>query len=460
MHVDYLIVGAGASGLVFADRLLSNSDATMAIIDRRALPGGHWVDSYPYVRLHAPSSFYGVDSMELGHDRLDAEGLNEGFGHCARGSEIRAHLENCLHDRLLPSGRVTYLPMHERLEDGSVRHIPTGKEVEINATKLVDASYFTNAVPATHAPKFPVADGVALTTPREVPSQIAQYKDFVVIGAGKTGMDAVTFLLLSGVPADKVRWIVPRDPWMFNRMGVQTHPAFLKESLGIAASMAEAMAYAENIEAFEDKMEEGGGWIRLDPTVRPRMFHAACASEKERDTLMRAKVIREGYVEAIEPDVIKMTGSDIAIGPDTLVVHCTASAITDAPAKPVFEPGRITIQMLRYPAPCFSAAMIAEIERTVPDEEKNNYALPTGVTDVSADYLRTTLHQQMNQLAWNAHPELRAFLRGTRLDAVSHLFRRADKSDPEVAELFGRLQTASMAAAQNIPKLMALAAAG
>lgn len=459
MDVDYLIIGAGASGLVFADRLLSNSDATMAIVDRRPLPGGHWADAYPYVRLHAPSSFYGVDSAQLGHGRLDTDGLNEGFGHCARGSEITAHFENCLHDRLLPSGRVTFLPMHEVDENGAVRKLMTGDEVAVNAGKTVDASYFTNAIPETCPPSFSVAEGVRLTTPRSLPKVAAQYSDFVVIGAGKTGMDAVTFLLASGASPDQIRWIVPRDPWMFSRAGTQTHPAFLKTSLGIAASMAEAMGYADSIEDYEDRMEAGGGWLRIDPEVRPTMFHAACTSEKECAALRTVQIVRQGYVEAVDTDKIVLTEGHLPLSDKTLVVHCTASALSKKPPRPVFEPGRITVQMLRYPAPCFSAAMIAEIERVIPEDEKNNYALPTGLTDVSTDYLRTTLHQQMNQLAWNGQPELRAFLRSTRLDAVAHLFRTADKDDPEIAELFSRLKTGSIAAAQNIPKLMALAAA-
>ncbi|MEM1380862.1 MAG: NAD(P)-binding protein [Pseudomonadota bacterium] len=459
MDVDYLIVGAGASGIAFADRLLTNSDATMAIVDRRPLPGGHWTESYPYVRLHAPSAFYGVDSAPLGHDGLDAGGLNQGYGHCARGSEITAHFEACLHERLIPSGRVTYLPMHDYSDEGGVRKILTDEAVEINAATLVDARFFTNAVPATHRPKFDVAEGVTVVTPGSLPSVAAQYKDFVVVGAGKTGMDAVTFLLASGAEPQQIRWVVPRDPWMFNRAGTQAHPAFLKETLGIAAAMAEAMAYGETIADFEDRMEAGRAWLRLDPAIRPQMFHAACTSEKECAALRSVRIVREGYVQRAEADQLILDGTTLPTGPETLIVHCTASALSKETPPRVFEPGRITVQMLRYPAPCFSAAMIAEIERVVPDAEKNNYAMPTGLTDVSADYLRTSMAQQLNQMAWNNHPELRAFLRGTRLDAIAQLFRTADRDDPEIKALFGRLKTASMAAAQNIPRLMALAAA-
>ena len=47
LHVDYLISGAGAMGMAFADVILHESDKTIALVDRRAAPGGHWNDAYP-----------------------------------------------------------------------------------------------------------------------------------------------------------------------------------------------------------------------------------------------------------------------------------------------------------------------------------------------------------------------------------------------------------------------------
>lgn len=76
---DYLIVGAGASGLTFADSLLTESDANIVLIDRRAEVGGHWCEAYPFVQLHTPSAYYGVNSMPLGEGHIQASGRNAGF---------------------------------------------------------------------------------------------------------------------------------------------------------------------------------------------------------------------------------------------------------------------------------------------------------------------------------------------------------------------------------------------
>ena len=66
LETDYLIVGCGAAGMAFADSLIDASRADVILVDRRHAPGGHWLEAYPFVRLHQPSSYYGVNSLPLG----------------------------------------------------------------------------------------------------------------------------------------------------------------------------------------------------------------------------------------------------------------------------------------------------------------------------------------------------------------------------------------------------------
>jgi cation diffusion facilitator CzcD-associated flavoprotein CzcO len=79
LTTDYLIIGSGAAGMSFADQLLTETNANTVIVDRHHLPGGHWNDAYSFVRLHAPSAFYGVGSRQLGSNRLDVSGFNRGY---------------------------------------------------------------------------------------------------------------------------------------------------------------------------------------------------------------------------------------------------------------------------------------------------------------------------------------------------------------------------------------------
>src|SRR5690606_22914950 len=111
LETDYLVVGAGAAAMAFADTLLEDSDASMTIVDRRHKPGGHWLDAYPFVRLHGPSANYGVNSRPLGSGLIDRIGLNQGLYELATGPEICAYFDRVMHQRLLPSGRVTWLPL-------------------------------------------------------------------------------------------------------------------------------------------------------------------------------------------------------------------------------------------------------------------------------------------------------------------------------------------------------------
>src|SRR6266436_7038124 len=84
IETDYLIVGAGAAGMAFADTILTETDARILIVDRHHRPGGHWNDAYPFVRLHQASACYGVNSRELSHGVKDTVGLNKGLCDLAR----------------------------------------------------------------------------------------------------------------------------------------------------------------------------------------------------------------------------------------------------------------------------------------------------------------------------------------------------------------------------------------
>ena len=82
---DYLVVGAGATGLAFVDALVAGADVEVAVVDRQPAPGGHWLRAYPFVRLHTPSAYYGVNSLALGDDSIDQAGENAGFYERATG---------------------------------------------------------------------------------------------------------------------------------------------------------------------------------------------------------------------------------------------------------------------------------------------------------------------------------------------------------------------------------------
>src|SRR6185295_12318332 len=88
LEADYLVVGAGAAGMAFTDALIDHADVRVVLVDRRHGVGGHWLDAYPFVRLHQASSFYGVASTLLGGGRIQRSGPEAGLQERASQAEI------------------------------------------------------------------------------------------------------------------------------------------------------------------------------------------------------------------------------------------------------------------------------------------------------------------------------------------------------------------------------------
>ena len=267
LSTDYLVVGAGASGMAFADSLIASSAAEVVIVDRRHGPGGHWNDAYPFIRLHQPSAYYGVNSMPLGTDTIETLGVNAGMYERASGNEICAYYERVMKDRLLASGRVRFFPQCNYVGDGEFVSLLTGDRHEVLAhTAVVDATYLEPTVPATSKPPFEVADGVQCVPVNELVRVPEPPDGYVIIGAGKTGADAVLYLLENDVPPALIRWIKPREAWYLNRAFTQGG-----ELLG---TLFDGLAQQLEVCAEADSAQPSSiGWVR-----RGRCYESTRAS--------------------------------------------------------------------------------------------------------------------------------------------------------------------------------------
>ena len=73
----------------FTDALIDHADdVRVALVDRRHGVGGHWLEAYPFVRLHQSSTFYGVASTLLGGARIQADGPEAGLHERADQAKI------------------------------------------------------------------------------------------------------------------------------------------------------------------------------------------------------------------------------------------------------------------------------------------------------------------------------------------------------------------------------------
>ncbi|WP_162798512.1 NAD(P)-binding protein [Sulfitobacter sp. SK012] len=455
-ETDYMIIGAGASGLAFADTLLDETDAHITLVDRRDQAGGHWNDAYPFVRLHQPSSFYGVSSLKLGRERIDQAGLNMGYEELASGPEVTNYFHTVMRDRLLQSGRVRFLPMSEHLGNGKVRQLLSNKLTQVNVGhRFVDARYCENNIPLTHQRKFHVAGGVACIPPNSLLQKAHLHDHFTILGAGKTAMDSVLWLLENGADPAQIRWVVPRDPWMINRASVQPSGAFYHESFGGIARQMEALSEATSTNDFADRMEAADLWMRLDPSVRPLIMHGPTVAKAELTQLREVgDVVRMGHVETIEPDMLRLVGGVCSARADTLYIDCTARALSHANTTQIFNDDRITLQMIRIYQPTFSAALIAKIEATFDNNElKNALTKPVAMTDTVQSWLTSQLVSSTNQIAWSQNAEIIAWIATCRLDGFGRASREVDRADPEVKAVFNRIKEMSLPAFLNMTKL-------
>ena len=459
LETDYLVVGAGAAGMAFTDALLDHCDATVTIVDRRHAPGGHWIDAYPYVRLHQPSAFYGVSSMPLGKDALDAVGTNAGFYETAGADEIRAYYANVMRRRFLPSGRVRYFPSSDYLGDGRIVSRLAGQEWKARVRrKVVDTSYLEGTFPATSAPPFEVADGVRCVPAGQIARIGERPEAFVIIGAGKTALDTCVWLLEQGVPASAIRWIKPREGWWVNRRFQQPH-SLLPDSYNGLAIQLEAMAQATSIQDLFARLENEEFFIRVDPSVPATMLRGAIISQAELKLLREIKdVVRLGHVRRIERDAIILDEGTVPTSEGTVHVHCASRGLARRPLRPIYEPERVTVQPFEWGFACYQFAALGVVEATVEsDELKNRLFPPIAYWDVNTDYLSAFLGVLRGQLTREGSPALASWTRATRLNPLGGLGLYRD--DPLVVDARGRIKRCGFNAATNLTKLLAARAA-
>lgn len=458
LETDYLVVGSGAVGMAFADILLTETDAKIIIVDRFAKPGGHWNSAYPFVTLHQPSAFYGVSSRELSKGVKDEVGWNKGLNDLASGAEVMAYFDDVMRHQFLPTGRVQYFPMCDYQGNGKFVSKISGEEFQVKVNKkTVDCTYLKTTVPSTHTPNFTVAPEVNFIALNDLPKVENPPAGFVVIGGGKTGIDACLWLLENKVNPDKITWIVSRDAWLIDRKNTQPTIEFFEDAIGAQADQFEALANATSVKDLFDRLEASGSLLRLDKNVRPQMFHGATISQMELEELRKIKnVVRKGRVQSIEKNQIIFNNDSIPTSKNHIHVDCSASAISNLEMKPIFAGDLITPQTVRSYQPVFSAAFIAHVEAAYETEEqKNKLCQVVPLPNHDTDWIRMMAVFLMNQFNWSQDKELRHWLRNNRLDGFSQIVSKVVKEgDEKKMAILKKMKGNMMPAVIKIQQLM------
>lgn len=406
-QTDYLIIGAGAMGMAFADVVFkARPDARIILADRRDRPGGHWVDAYPFVTLHQPAAFYGAPSAKLG----------SGGGDLASHTQLLAYYEQLM-KRFLASGRVEFLPQTEYHGSGQLAStLDANHRIEVTThQRVVDATCMNVEVPAMRPPRFEVDPAVALIPINRLADIRQPRERYAVIGGGKTGIDAVLYLLDRGVAAERIQWIVPNDAWLWNRAGVQ--PGIVGAEL---TRMVRAVASADSIDDVFLPLEQQGSLMRVDESVRPTKWRCATVNRDELTALRSIdNVIRLGRVEAITADEIRLEQGSLPTDGGTLHVDCTANGLARLDPRPMFAPGEIALQSVFMCQQVFSAALVARIALLdLTDEQRNDICTVVPHPEQVEDLPGCLNASLQNLLRANRH--FPWWLRRCRLNPIGH----------------------------------------
>jgi hypothetical protein len=458
LETDYLVVGAGASGMAFVDAVISESEAEVILLDRRHRPGGHWLDAYPFVRLHQPSAYYGVPSTPFGDDRIDTTGVNTGFYERATAAEICSYFDDVLEKRFLASGRVRFLPMcdYRGADDGHrVVSLLSGEEYTIRVRRrVVDATYVESSIPSRHTPTFAVDSGVRLVAPNDLVDLGQAPSGFTVLGCGKTAMDTCNWLLDTGVAPDRIQWVRPRDPWLFDRVCMQ--PLELVGAyVQMQARWVEACAHARDGRDFAHRLEGDGVFVRIDSSIEPDAFRGATISSREIRALATIeRVVRAGKVRRLSRDRMILDDGEMSADPRALYVDCSAHGVRPTAPRPVYERDRITLQYVTIGIVPWSAATIGLIE-VLPDDdaEKNRLCPAVRHSGDIADVMHVAYTAMTGNMARSAEPDVAAWNGRCRLDPARAATGRT--AEPDIAAAFDSVVANFMPAMHNLSSKLA-----
>ncbi|KAL3777907.1 hypothetical protein ACHAW5_007813 [Stephanodiscus triporus] len=531
-RVDYLVVGAGATGMAFCDALLHHFESdpdrysastttkttttpgpSVLLIDEHARPGGQWLDSYDFVRLHQPSEMYGVESTRLERYADDDDGEDE-ERHRATRAEILDYydgvcgmLESKFDFQFVGETSMIDLDaLDDDDDDDDDAHFATtaaandGEEDadrhrryglsdgrSILARKVVDARYLRPDLPSRVPPRFrfdpssvrclPVnaLAGRRAADDDDDDDDVAMgARHYVVIGAGKTGMDAIAHLVRDrGVDPNDVVWIAPNEAWITARENIGSCMEFLHECTSLLKRDHSDEEGARDVLRSTDFFQNGflewekqGKVYRFDEDIVPTKFKDATLCKGELDVLRRVtRVVRKGRIESID-DRGTMHFNDGTSMPlpwssaDTLFVHCSAGAFnyserTKKP-PPVFSRHRISIQdVYGTPGFCFVGSIIGKLEglgTKLTDAEKNSMCsapspdaaqamLPLGPSGGDIGVLSKDhgyVQRLSNLRKWLQVPEIRSWLVGHRLFNLGHF--TAEDMDTLVEETWNVLE--------------------
>lgn len=171
-----------------------------------------------------------------------------------------------------------------------------------------------------------------------------------------------------------------------------------------------------------DKLVDAEYMFRLSDDVRPTLFRCATATRKEIEAVRRIRdVIRLGHVQVVGANGMTLDRGEHTLAGEVLYINATANGLARLPGRPVFEPGRITLQPVVFCQQVYSASFIAHIEARFGDDDiaKNELTNPVSHPELESDFLRCYLDNFRSELLWAANSEIVQWRQDARLSGLT-----------------------------------------
>ena len=315
---DYLVVGAGATGMCFVDVILRCTNKTVCLVDKKIGPGGHWHEPYPYVKLHQPPQTYGIESIPLTQDD---------------GISVKKHFETALAHFATNKNFTALFNIRVDINNPSISH-----------KTLVDARYLeVTRIPSSWN----------MLTPWTLPEPVK--KTYIVVGGGKTGMDTCLYLKQY---AEKVIWVISHDAYWIKRESIET-------------GYGQYPRYTKCAKVMEWIVSTLPGWfsMSLDNRIvsmvgRPERYRCGIVNESEWDAIQGVEIVRKGYVTNRVGDTLTFEDGSTLCIPNAVFVDCIQQGLPRQKTQQIFQKHKIVLQPVVMCQPCFSATIIAKMVAT------------------------------------------------------------------------------------------------